>query len=105
MRVSIHDRDALLAVSPTALSAYARIIGWKRHDTYRAHSDIYIGEDLPEIIIPRTERLGDYASVVAELIEMFAQIGHQDETAGYRSHANWRKTGWYSKTEQGYGSH
>ncbi len=85
MRVSIHDRDALLAVSPTALSAYARTIGWKRHDTYRVHSDIYIGEDLPEIIIPRTERLGDYASVVAELIEMFAQVGHQDETAVYRS--------------------
>ena len=58
MRVSIHDRDALLAVSPVALSAYARAAGWSRHEPYRVHSDVYVGDELPEIIIPRTERIG-----------------------------------------------
>ncbi|MCY4674666.1 MAG: hypothetical protein OXD43_13035 [Bacteroidetes bacterium] len=85
MQVHIHDRDALLAVSPTALSAYAHAAGWKRHEAYRVHSDIYVGDDRPEVIVPRTERLGDYASVVAELIKVFAHVGGQDETSVYRS--------------------
>lgn len=85
MRVSIHDRDALLAVSPVALSAYARAAGWSRHEPYRAHSDVYVGDELPEIIIPRTERIGDYASVVATLIRSFANVAGRDELTVYRS--------------------
>ena len=85
MQVHIYDRNALLAVSPTALSAYAHAAGWRKHETYRVHSDIYVGDDRPEIIVPRTERLGDYASVVAKLIKMFAHVRGQDETSVYRS--------------------
>ena len=85
MRVSIRDRGALLAVSPAALSAYARTAGWSRQEPYRAHSDIYVGESRPEIIVPRTERLGDYASVVATLIDTFAGVTDQDESSVYRS--------------------
>lgn len=85
MRSGVLTRDALLAVSPTALSIYARAAGWKRHDTYRVHSNIYIGEDRPEIIVPRTDHLGDYASVVADLIKTFAEVGRQDETGVYHS--------------------
>ena len=85
MRVSIRDRGALLAVSPAALSAYARVAGWSRKERYRVHSDIYAGEARPEIIVPRTERLGDYASVVATLIKTFANVAGQDELTMYRS--------------------
>ena len=85
MQVSIRDRSALLAVSPTALSAYARSVGWSRQEQYRIHSDVYIGEARPEIIVPRTERLGDYASVVAALIDTFAKVADQDELTVYRS--------------------
>ena len=84
MRVSIHDRGALSAVSPAALAAYARIAGWQRQEPYRVHSDVYIGKAKPEIIVPRTERLGDYASIVATLIKTFAEITDQDETTIYR---------------------
>ena len=84
MRVSIRDRDALLAVSPAALSAYARAAGWTRQATYRVHSDIYVGDGLPEIIVPHTEHLGDYASVIAALIDTFAAVGDLDETTVYR---------------------
>ena len=85
MKVSIRDADALRAVSPAALSAYARAAGWSPQERYRVHSDVYVGEARPEIIVPRTERLGDYASVVAALIETFAQVAGQDELTVYRS--------------------
>ena len=85
MQISIHDRAALLEISPAALSAYARIAGWSQHESYREHSDIYIGDTLPEIIVPRTTRLGDYASAVAALIETFAQVAQQDAMTVYRS--------------------
>ncbi len=85
MRVSIQDPDALRAISPAALSAYARVAGWNRHDLYREHSDIYVGDSLPEIVVPRTTRLGDYASAVAALVETFAQVAGQDELTVYRS--------------------
>ena len=84
MKLSIHDRDALLAVSPTALSVYARVAGWRRLEPYGAHSDVYEGPGLPEIIVPRTEHLGDYASVVATLVETFAEVAEQDALTTYR---------------------
>ena len=85
MGLDLRDRRALLAVSPAALSAYARSAGWHLGERYRSHSDVYVGDSRPEIIVPRTERLGDYASVVASLIETFAEVGEQDESTVYRS--------------------
>ena len=84
MRVSIQDTDALAAISPTALSAYARSTGWQKVGSYGEHSDIYNSEDLPEIILPRTQRLGDYTRVVAQLIEIFARAAEVDEISLYR---------------------
>ena len=89
MKVDIRDRDALRAISPDALSAYARAAGWSKTDErYGAHSDIYAAEGLPEIILPRTQRLGDYASVVAQLIEIFTKVTERDELALYRDLVN-----------------
>ena len=85
MEVGIRDADALRAVTPAALSAYARAAGWSAQGRYRVHSDVYVGEGKPEIIIPRTERLGDYASIVGAMIETFAQVAEQDELTVYRS--------------------
>ena len=84
MKVSIHDKEALLAVSPAALSAYARTAGWTKVDTYGEHSDVFMGEGLPEIILPRTAHLGDYARVVSMIIEIFAEVADVDELALYR---------------------
>ena len=84
MKVSIQDKKALLAVSPAALSAYARTAGWTKVDTYGKHSDVFMGEGLPEIILPRTAHLGDYARVVSMVIEIFAKVADVDELALYR---------------------
>ena len=74
MKVTIQDKNALIAVSPANLSAYARSVGWVKSEPYGDHSDVYINESLPEIILPRTKGLGDYAHVVSQLIEIFAKV-------------------------------
>lgn len=84
MKVSIQDKKALLEVSPAALSAYARVAGWTKVDTYGEHSDVFMGEGLPEIILPRTAHLGDYARVVSMIIEIFAEVADVDELTLYR---------------------
>ena len=83
MKVVIRDSDALQAVSPDALAAYARTSGWTRVGSYGRHSDVYSAERLPELVLPRTQRLGDYASVVAQLIEIFARVAERDELSLY----------------------
>ena len=84
MKASIKDTDALFGVSPAALSAYARDAGWVRSEDYGDHSDIYVGQGLPELILPRTQRLGDYASVVSRLIEEFSNVAAADTLSVYR---------------------
>ena len=49
------------------------------------HSHVYVGQDRPEIIVPQTDHLGDYATVVSTLIGVFAQVADQDELTIYRS--------------------
>ena len=84
MKTNIQDRDALLAVSPVALSAYARAEGWSKAEPYGDFSDIYVAGGLPEIILPRTENLSDYADVVSTLIGIFARVAAVDELTIYR---------------------
>ncbi len=50
MKAIIRDIDALTAVSPAALAAYARETGWCKTEMYGDHSDIYALEGSPEII-------------------------------------------------------
>ena len=84
MKVRIQDKKALQAVSPVALAAYARTAGWTKVDTYREHSDVFMGEGLPEIILPRSAHLADYARVVSMVIEIFAKVADVDELALYQ---------------------
>ena len=88
MKATIEDRDALLAVSPAALSAYARSEGWSKADPYGDFSDVYAADGLPEIILPRTENLGDYANVVSTVLGIFARAAGVDELALYRDLVN-----------------
>ncbi len=84
MRVSIRDTDALSAVSPAALSAYARSLGWIKKEQYGGHSDVYGADDRPEIILPRTQNLADYPNVVSRLVTIFADVSETDVNALYR---------------------
>lgn len=85
MDVRIQDNEALAAVSPSALAAYARAAGWVKTEPYGAHADVYQAEGRPEIILPRTQRVGDYALVVSRLVAIFATTAETDELSLYRS--------------------
>ena len=80
----IRDSDALQAVTPDVLSVYARSYGWSKVGTYGECSDIYTAEKFPELILPRTQCLGDYASVVAQIIKILARVSEQDEVSLYK---------------------
>lgn len=84
MRTSIEDPDALRAVSPAALVAYARGEGWVRIEKFGEHSDVYARSGAPELILPGTDALGDYPAVVADTIRVFASEERRDELQLYR---------------------
>jgi len=84
MKAQIRDADALRAISPAALSAFARMEGWSKVEAYGPHADVYAADGLPEIVLPRTDRLVDYASTVSRLIDVFSTITDRDELATYR---------------------
>ncbi len=84
MKTQILDTEALRAISPAAIAAFARSEGWSKTEEYGAHADVYAGTARPEIILPRTDRLADYASVISRLIGVFANCMGRDELAIYR---------------------
>ena len=68
-------------VTPGELAAYARTAGWAKAEPYGDSADVWLGESLPEIVLPRTHLLGDYASVVSRLIGIFSEESGKDEIA------------------------
>jgi hypothetical protein len=84
MKATILDGDALRAISPAALAAYVRGEGWKKSEAYGAYADVYQAVGKTEIVVPRTDRLGDYSSVVSKLIAIFAKATDRDELSTYR---------------------
>ena len=84
MRLAIRNKQALLEVKPAALIAYARSEGWRRLQDYGKHSSVYVAEGQPEIILPESDHIGDYATVVARLIEIFASVAGRNEMSIYQ---------------------
>ncbi|BBU62345.1 hypothetical protein MSC49_22800 [Methylosinus sp. C49] len=84
MKAEILDEEALRTVTPAALAGFARSEGWSRIEAYGAHADVYAGAGRPEIILPRTDRLGDYALVVSRLLEEFSKAMERDQLTTYR---------------------
>ncbi len=78
MRTALFDEKELRSISPDILAAYAAAAGWKIVGEYGSHCDLYGAADKPEIIIPRTNQLVDYASGVAELIQYFTAVAEKD---------------------------
>ena len=81
MKARILDANALRGVTPGGLAAYARSAGWAKTEPYGDAADAWHGEGLSEILLPRTDLLGDYPSVVSRLIGIFSEESGQDELA------------------------
>ena len=81
MKAHILDATALRSVTPGDLAAYAQNAGWAKADPYGDAADVWQGEGLPEILLPRTDVLGDYPSVVSRLIGIFSEESGKDEIA------------------------
>lgn len=84
MKALITDIDALRAVSPLAISAYARAEGWIRTERYGEHSDVFVRPGAPELVIPATASLGDYPAVVSDLIRLFSSVEDRSELQVYK---------------------
>ena len=76
------------AISPAALSGYVRALNWVRNRPYRDVSDVYVGEGLPDIVVPRTQRIDDYAFVVGRLIDAFSKVADTDPIIVYHELVN-----------------
>lgn len=88
MKATIIDADALHAVTPAALAAYARSYGWRKTAAYGQYANIFTADDRPEILIPHTDSIADYASVVARLVEIFSETNEQEQLSLYRDLVN-----------------
>lgn len=87
MRVDILDPLTLISVSPAALRAFAVAEGWQPLERYGSTSEVYLrqsNERATEIILPIIQEIGDYATVVARLLTIFARELKTDELAIFR---------------------
>ena len=76
--------DALRDVTPRALVQFAEDTGWSRSEPYRGYSTVYVADDLPEIILPDIQDLGDYPQVVWSLLGKFANVHNCEPLDVYR---------------------
>jgi hypothetical protein len=87
MKARILDEEALEAVTPAALRAYAVGEGWHRVETYGETSEIYarrVNGDVQELLIPFTSEIADYASAVERLITFISRFENRDQLTIYR---------------------
>ena len=88
MTTMLFEESSLRLISPAALSGYVRSLSWVKDRPYRDVSDVYVGEGLPEIIVPRTQRIADYAFVMRRLIESFSVVTEVDPQVVYHDLVN-----------------
>ena len=88
MTTMLFEEASLRLISPAALNGYVRSLNWVKDRPYRDVSDIYVGEGLPEIIVPRTQRIDDYSFVMRRLIESFSVVTEMDPQVIYHDLVN-----------------
>ena len=88
MTTMLFEEASLRLISPAALSGYVRSLNWVKDRPYRDVSDVYVGEGLPEIIVPRTPRIADYAFVMRRLIQEFSSVTERDPQVIYHDLVN-----------------
>ena len=88
MTALLLQEAAFRDISPAALVGYVRSFNWEKERSYRDVSDVYVGEGLPEIVVPRTQRIDDYGLVMSRLINVFSRVTELEPQAVYRDLVN-----------------
>jgi hypothetical protein len=92
MRVGITDRNALSALSPTAVAAYLRARGWSavESDTSFAVFERLEAEERVGLEVPLRSSAGDYSRRLAELLQNLELVERRSQLDIYRDiiHAN-----------------
>ena len=83
MTAMLWQEATFRAISPAALGGYVRSLNWKRGERFREYSDVYVGEGLPDIVVPRTQEVTDYGLVLSRLIHVFSEVTELDPQAVY----------------------
>ena len=84
MKAEIVDAAALSAIGPSALASYVRGEGWERVEAFGELSDVYALAGFSELILPRTDTLGDYPTIVSDLLKRLAAHEGRDQLQVYR---------------------
>ena len=76
LKIKIADKEALLKITCDNLESYADSLGYVRGEKWGDWSYIWNHKNKkkPELLIPTTEGLGDHASTVNKLIDIFSKI-------------------------------
>lgn len=86
MKVRILDKQAVEAITPSALRAYIVGEGWQKVERFGQYSEVYTrqsAERTDEMIIPFTDQIADYAEAVGSVISQIARTEGRDELAVY----------------------
>ena len=73
-KVQNYDYDDLSTVSLDDLVKYIVDNGWVKTYAYGQNAYIYCKKDAPEILVPRSEDLRDYAEAVRDIFETFGWV-------------------------------
>lgn len=84
MKARITDTDALLAIEPDVMRAYLVAEGWLTQGPWGQTSEIFLRVgDATELLVPIRRDLGDYASVMSDIIRVLSDVEGRSELQVY----------------------
>lgn len=85
MTPELISNHALEAITPKSLGLYARALGWEYSEPFGETSDVYLHQTYGEILLPRTQNIGDYLNAVSRAFQSFVRVTEDSELATYQA--------------------
>jgi len=68
------SETAFAAISPRSLVLYAKSLGWEFFEDFGSAAHVYVHKTHGEILLPRSQELGDYHRAVYDAVKRFTRI-------------------------------
>lgn len=81
MRIPTNDEKILRQVAPASLRAYAEVRGWKQTGTYGRGNAVFEKDGAAKIVVPKSQRLDDYALAVHSILAIWSRDENREEVA------------------------